>query len=1208
MNFNRIFLNFVRSNEALKLMGFFLQHKTILRFFESCQVETSIECLLEVMQTTSDKTLCGLAIWCISTQHLDPPELRKKLNRLTQTLAEILSSQRFQSATVHYEALNAIAHLIEQDCVGMKEYIRHWGIPSFRLLVTGSLKVRQRAENLLYSKTFQLLLHEAEHNSTFGEQITQVMNHDFIADLNCIVNSPNMELFVIHAWAYIVLLSNLHLVSGPSPILQQLLHIAEHYFRHERAQIRSSMIQKWNAITYVLFRSALATKRIRRHLRLLMTPLCAAMRKDRSLRVKKACIRTWNYILLLFKEPQWRQHIPCSDFVSSLVMPMVSAMLVNSEESIWMHGYSVLSDIFEIPSEDLETSDDVEVTNGSLPPPINAVLFTEDALPTCIFNNSYECGVYSSLETLLLPLLEVDDDKWSPENRESLRLAHVSKFEKVWSFLVDHVAVISHTSTNYSCFVNLLVGFIEMAFDHKSLEIHAGKDTSLLLTLCEISLKKMLMTMKEQPTWFSLDRVPLPSLSPPSMIIETMDKFLLRIWLSSSFDGASRPSNLSFLELFEAIATYGSDGYFSLISYALKWMRTRPILTRHRLSFWESLGTRLIALILGIEQRPSDVVDPNTISRLHESLHDTVTWYLLVYGFSIHSLDRELEQYESLGPYSIFTRCFDIYNRSLEILRHRSVDAFLDSLKSLFDLIGERVSSIGPFSISVYTRFISCLEPLFSIVTTTGNENRNEETVMEVSAAAILLCTRLLNVLYSHLMCIEQELPEERCQIILFPFDIIGSILFDEKKLVRFASSHNAFVPLMECLGIWMKDNERSLIVNESLVVQLTKIWGKILFKWIRPTLASLDISKLKVFWPVLRAAIESPLIQISKATLGFWNEFVGSCQVHLGSEASEFLSQVQEEIGSEKLEFDGSSSCEKHSVCDQESAISEQPTSITSESDNNLGKGWHSKTTAVQNYLASPPRPSILDNDKYPSTSPAHTPKKQEKRVTRSNIIQNPISSNIDPIQEETINQDLSSEELLQRAETNGDQPSCSSAISSASCSGFSPSRLSSPPSILRKQHDESSRRVGLRVSFRLPENDIEEMSSKEIESPEDFCSPGKYPDNMVPKCLLESGISYPTDKVPNEGVLSQKDICDIQTATFVNGTSSPDSRVCLDATLLIDVHLEALHKCLVIDTASLKTGELSTIGAFEWLRIQKQLAQLLLAVNDHLNSIIPS
>jgi hypothetical protein len=1243
-----------RTHSALRLIGYLLHDEDSLKQLNQEYMDDLLEVIISVIQNSSDKISCNLAIWCISVQSLNPSILKVKLRQLAQILAEILSSQRVKSSTIHYEALNAIAHLLDQDSEGMKDYIQDWGIASFQLLVTGSLKVRSRAEQLLYNKTLILLLCESENNQQFGERMAQIIDQDFIADLNRIVNSPNMELFVIHAWAYIVLLLNCRLMTHPVA-LQPLLHIAEHYFRHERAQIRSAMLQKWTVMAYALSSSP-SNFRKKKNIKLLMTPLYLTMHKDRSLRVKKVCIQTWHYILVLLEV----HHLSVDDIFSSSIAPVISIMLNSSENVIWMYAYDMLRDALE-NSSPTRNECEVSIVAGissfflSKIKPIVFTTITERTLPPIAIyrlHRAYESNIYKSLETLLSPLFDINPQAWSLNMRESLQKAHISKFRSIWSLLVDHalcdqkvlqqsqeaanITSLFRVSPSSSWLNSLVHFFTSKAFTttiHKfDLDTGDSRDhncnapsfesdhSPIQLILLELLLEKLLISVDKrllselvyEESW-SID----PCNSNPSRSTEKLRQCLFKTWLCSPFDGSYRASNLHLLNVFDDTFCNINERISALL-FAIKSIQLRPLAQYHRLLFWKTIADRLVVLLESIQQSVTTLQPEKELMNfeilLLQGMIDTLIWYLKC-SFS-NNLDVELCR-AMIAPHEM--PFFEVYNRTLEVMQHYLLFNCRDDLMMIYQqsfhmlfITLEQEIAIAPLRVDnmQLCRLVSCLKPIYDSLV--GSKEKEKIVHHDTIIAIAPICARLLQVTYNGWPHISEEWSDKKYEILRFLLEVAEQIAIIP-CLTTISAAHRCIV--VESLAEWLHHTD------ESLREMLNYFWSNLVLKW--TTLDSLDSSILELLWPLLEAAFQSPFREIQKITIRFWNASFGKCSTLLYPEVClPVLQRLKEVISHITIDDNSNANSNMHNSewtlslpnwHENHMMLSHQKSSVAAEINTPLYNDTLLSTTAVSMNTPSSSPLSSIQKTSVLTINNSSEEKKESGNTVKKAIIIHGIADN---------------------------PPLSSSKFPNRSRSSTSPlvSPSSSPQGILAKERwDHSttaSRTDSRRVSFNLPESDEEKSndhedpikahdSNSEKAGISSFQSGNvnsqlyKFPDEdqkqvtcpssalLEMQCCDEESssqlIKQQTTTHQSVNVVTNDEAVKVITLGYSKENGSDIGPNITKMTTVLHTHLSMLQADILGTSSS--PCDMSQISTSDWLHVQQHLAQLLLAINNHLN-----
>eukprot|EP01112_Ceratiomyxa_fruticulosa_P023105 TRINITY_DN8701_c0_g1_i1.p1 TRINITY_DN8701_c0_g1~~TRINITY_DN8701_c0_g1_i1.p1 ORF type:complete len:339 (-),score=57.88 TRINITY_DN8701_c0_g1_i1:77-1093(-) len=155
---------------ALRTFGYFVHSSYIIPNYREPQVKEVVKAICSILQSTDDKTICNLCIWCISVQclGLTSSDLVPLLQALEFTLTPSANPPtvnqdpsdsgnqgigRFSSSTIEHEALTALSRLLSQlpNDMSSPANLLIWVPMVYRRLLSPTSKVREKAESVLRS-------------------------------------------------------------------------------------------------------------------------------------------------------------------------------------------------------------------------------------------------------------------------------------------------------------------------------------------------------------------------------------------------------------------------------------------------------------------------------------------------------------------------------------------------------------------------------------------------------------------------------------------------------------------------------------------------------------------------------------------------------------------------------------------------------------------------------------------------------------------------------------------------------------------------------------------------------------------------------------------------------------------------------------------------------------------------------------------------
>ncbi|KAF9942136.1 DNA-binding protein rif1 [Modicella reniformis] len=267
---------------GLKCAGYYLFNHSFVVLFTAKETESLLKSILRIINTTDEKPICNIAVWCLASARVPPKFLVPFLPMMVRAFSENLDS-RFKSLSIMNESLLAREVLPQ---------VQTWLIPVIMKLVNNTPGIRSKALELITLATPKLIEKEdprriqviqrfmKDHSTGFFELLTQ----NFL--------DSGDEVYAITVWGAMVTLIGRLLHKSPS--LNPLLKMAEKCFNStspRRTEIKMAAFQAWTRLIYnFAIGGHIASEK---PLKLMLTPIRNGFHAERLNRVRLACANAW---------------------------------------------------------------------------------------------------------------------------------------------------------------------------------------------------------------------------------------------------------------------------------------------------------------------------------------------------------------------------------------------------------------------------------------------------------------------------------------------------------------------------------------------------------------------------------------------------------------------------------------------------------------------------------------------------------------------------------------------------------------------------------------------------------------------------------------------------------------------------------------------------------------------------------------------------
>ncbi|CAO3566385.1 unnamed protein product [Mortierella alpina] len=276
---------------ALKFLGYCFFNQAIVAMFTSKELESLLTRTLYLINTTTEKPVCNLAIWSLASSKLPPRCVAPFLPQMIQEYSTNLDS-RFKSLSIMNESLVGLAAVFEQYPSEIVPHVQTWLIPAITRLVYHVPGIRSKALNLISLCIPKLIEKEDVRRQQVSLLFMKDHCADFIADLTQNFVKKDDEVYAITVWGALVTI--LGRVLQKHPLLNKLLKMAEYCFNTSsanRGEIKMRTFQSWTRLIYnFAIGGHIASEK---PLKLMLTPIQSCFSTEKNRRVRLASTNTW---------------------------------------------------------------------------------------------------------------------------------------------------------------------------------------------------------------------------------------------------------------------------------------------------------------------------------------------------------------------------------------------------------------------------------------------------------------------------------------------------------------------------------------------------------------------------------------------------------------------------------------------------------------------------------------------------------------------------------------------------------------------------------------------------------------------------------------------------------------------------------------------------------------------------------------------------
>ncbi|KAF9168220.1 hypothetical protein DFQ26_000457 [Actinomortierella ambigua] len=324
---------------CLRCAGYFLFHPQTVNMLTVDEVETLLSRIVTIAETTTDRSLCSMALYCLGIQQtpLRLWQQRAVFSTIVPTMVNAMNARARSNSVVH-EALKSLLNVFHHRPDEMARHLEVWLVPVCLDLLHAVPGIRSKALDIITFALPHLMALESGQVQRALRGFVQEKYEEFFKRLDEKHIQNGDEIYGITVWGCMVSLLGKYLQKTAQ--LNPVLKIAERCFNSnspERTEIVMAAFQAWTRFIYVMANCGnLAQERA---VQLMLTPIKSCFATENRRRVRLACTNTW--IALVFaldtKLPLFHQHV---------LTPILGKVLTDDSEHVRDLGLRFLKALF----------------------------------------------------------------------------------------------------------------------------------------------------------------------------------------------------------------------------------------------------------------------------------------------------------------------------------------------------------------------------------------------------------------------------------------------------------------------------------------------------------------------------------------------------------------------------------------------------------------------------------------------------------------------------------------------------------------------------------------------------------------------------------------------------------------------------------------------------------------------------------------------
>ncbi|KAF8940226.1 DNA-binding protein rif1 [Dissophora ornata] len=276
---------------ALKCTGYYFFNQNIVTMFTVKETESLLILILNLVNNTTEKPTCNLAVWSIASARIPPHILVPFIPQLIRAFSDNLNS-RFDSLSITNECLLGLFSLFAQFPAEIVPHVQSWLLPVILRMTHPIPGIRSKSLELLTMAIPKLIEKEDPKRMQVIGEFMKDHCSNFFGLLTQNFLDTGDEVYAITVWGAMVTL--IGRVLQKSSALNPMLKMAEKCFNtssSRRTEIKMAAFQAWTRLIYnFAIGGHIASEK---PLRLMLTPIKNCFLTERHKRVRLACANTW---------------------------------------------------------------------------------------------------------------------------------------------------------------------------------------------------------------------------------------------------------------------------------------------------------------------------------------------------------------------------------------------------------------------------------------------------------------------------------------------------------------------------------------------------------------------------------------------------------------------------------------------------------------------------------------------------------------------------------------------------------------------------------------------------------------------------------------------------------------------------------------------------------------------------------------------------
>ncbi|KAF0684638.1 Aste57867_23395 [Aphanomyces stellatus] len=280
---------------CLRAVSYFIYHEHIARMFPQDAVQSTIDSIIDILNTTNDQTIYLLCLWSLTKQNFDE-DLHKLVPRLIEVFCQACIND-FHSRKIQLHALYGMHTILAKHPKRMlaRDMLKKWCHVVSRGLASSDKQTRD-ASRKIFQEMCKFPIDDPDIVTTCIEMyaLPAMTNHMQL----------NRPIEAIHIWGFVIVFLRDKL-SKDDKLLNSVCTVPEVMMDHADSRVRLLTIQHWRSVVGIYRRDAAEDVSDPQNFWLfrqsrvgyVMRPLLKCFQSEPFEIVLSACRVTWHYII-----------------------------------------------------------------------------------------------------------------------------------------------------------------------------------------------------------------------------------------------------------------------------------------------------------------------------------------------------------------------------------------------------------------------------------------------------------------------------------------------------------------------------------------------------------------------------------------------------------------------------------------------------------------------------------------------------------------------------------------------------------------------------------------------------------------------------------------------------------------------------------------------------------------------------------------------